>query len=87
MTISALDSPSPELIQAVRARTTREREFKARARRKYRGRSDGFIGGYMAYATGFRPDAGALYYEADPEMAVGWLCAQRDGADVKESGT
>jgi hypothetical protein len=82
MSLSALDDPSPELVEVFRDKAKREREFKRDVAKKYRGRSEGFFGGYMAYATGFKPDRGALYYEAMPEMAVGWLCAQRDHAQV-----
>jgi hypothetical protein len=82
MTISGLDDLSAEAVHALREKAALEREFKKKARRKYQDRSDGFFNGYMAYATGFRPDNGALYYEAMPEMAMGWLCAQRDIAEV-----
>lgn len=82
MSISALDDLSAADIQALRDKDKAERAFQKQVRRKYRGRSDQFVMGYMAYATGFRPDKGALYYEVDPEMAMGWLCAQRDKAEV-----
>jgi hypothetical protein len=83
VTISALDDLTPEQVQPLRDQAKREHAFKRVIRRKYRGRSDDFFRGYMAYATGFRPEKGALWYEVMPEMAMGWLCAQRDKATTE----
>jgi hypothetical protein len=78
MSISALDDPSPELVAALKSQRRDEHKLERATKRKYPGRSEEFYRGYQAYVNGFRPENGALYYEVIAEMAVGWLCAQRD---------
>lgn len=79
MSISALDNPPQELVDALLDEQRRERKIMRGIRYKHhRGKSDAWYNGYSAYVGGFRPDNGASYYDTYGDMKAGYEQAIAD---------